>query len=156
MSDDGIGPSVVRLLRERWAFPAEVSLVDGGTCGLDLLPKLNGITRLIIIDAIASGASPGTLMQFVNEEISPALECCLSPHQLGLKELLIAATLIDQKPNNIVLFGMQPSFVGIGDQLTAAVSVQIVHLAEMVLLELCRWGIPVTPLSPLPSMTPVA
>ena len=52
MSDDGIGVRVVQLLAERYRYPAGVTILDGGTLGLDLLPRLEGVERLLVVDAV--------------------------------------------------------------------------------------------------------
>ena len=38
MNDDAAGVRVVQALAEKFVFPEEVTLLDGGTLGLDLLP----------------------------------------------------------------------------------------------------------------------
>lgn len=58
MSDDGVGVRVVQLLQERYRFPEKVTLLDGGTLGLDLLPKLEGVERLLVVDAVKPAAHP--------------------------------------------------------------------------------------------------
>ncbi|WP_369412394.1 hypothetical protein [Geotalea toluenoxydans] len=45
MSDDGVGAKVIQLLQSLYIFPSEVILLDGGTMGIDLLPKLEGVER---------------------------------------------------------------------------------------------------------------
>ena len=40
MSDDGIGVRAVQALAERYRFPDAVTVLDGGTLGLDLLPRV--------------------------------------------------------------------------------------------------------------------
>jgi hydrogenase maturation protease len=140
MGDDGIGVRVVQALQERFRFPAEVALLDGGTLGLDLLPKLEGVERLLVVDAIETGAEPGTMVRLAGEEIPVAMATKLSPHQMGLKDLLSVASLIGCCPSEMVLWGVQPADVAMGMDLTAVVAACLDPLLDAVLGELARWG----------------
>lgn len=132
MSDDGIGPKVVRQLQEEDGLPDGVILLDGGTLGLDLLPHLEGVGQLIIVDAVETGKEPGTVVRLVGEEVPVALETKLSPHQMGLKDLLAVARLMDCLPEEIVLIGVQPQSLEMDTELTPVVSACLPELARMV------------------------
>ena len=141
MTDDGIGVRVVQLIEERYRFPAEVTVLDGGTLGLDLLPRIEEAQRLIIVDAVETGAPPGTLVRLTGEEIPLALETKLSPHQMGLKDLLAVSTLLGQAPQETVLWGVQPESIGMELRLSAPVQAQLEPLVGKVLEELSGWGV---------------
>ena len=49
LRDEGIGVWIAESLRRRWWFPPEVLVIEGGTLGLDLLPRLDAIERLLLI-----------------------------------------------------------------------------------------------------------
>ena len=57
MSDDGVGVKVVQRLQREYRCADSVEIMDGGTLGLDLLPKLEGIERLIVVDAVETGVT---------------------------------------------------------------------------------------------------
>jgi hydrogenase maturation protease len=57
--DDGVGPILVRHLWER-GMPDAVRLADGGTAGMDVAFKMRGAEQVVIVDASATGAAPGT------------------------------------------------------------------------------------------------
>jgi len=141
MSDDGIGVRVVQAIDERYRFPAEVTILDGGTLGLDLLPRIEETERLIIVDAVETGAPAGTLVRMSGEEIPQALETKLSPHQMGLKDLLAVASLLGQAPEEMVLWGVQPESIDMALGLTATVEAQVEPLVARVLAELALWGV---------------
>lgn len=141
MSDDGIGVRVVQRLAERYRFPAGVTLLDGGTLGLDLLPKLEGVTRLLVLDAIETGGRPGTVVRLADDEIPIAMATKISPHQMGLKDLLSVAMLMGFDPEEMVLWGVQPEQIEMGMELSPAVEARLDVMEENVLLELGRWGI---------------
>lgn len=147
MTDDGIGVRVVQRLAASHRFPPGVAVVDGGTLGLDLLPMLEGIDRLLIVDAVETGGPPGTMARLAGEEIPLAFRTKLSPHQMGLQDLLAVADLQGNLPGEMVLWGVQPESVEVGMELTAAVAAREELLKEEVLTELAGWGIVPAPMA---------
>lgn len=145
MSDDGIGVRVVQRLAERYRFPAEVTLLDGGTLGLDLLPRLEGVTKLLVVDAVETGGAPGSVVRLTGEDIPLALETKVSPHQMGLKDLLTVAALQGHVPEEMVLWGVQPANIEIGMELSPSVAARQDALEEEVVRELALWGIAAAP-----------
>jgi hydrogenase maturation protease len=143
MSDDGIGVRVVQLLAERYRYPAGVTILDGGTLGLDLLPRLEGVERLLVVDAVETGQPAGTLVRMAGEEVPVVLETKISPHQMGLKDLLAVAMLQGFAPCEMVLWGVQPALIELGTDLSEAVAARLEPLVGKVLAELTRWGVPV-------------
>ncbi len=145
MADDGVGVLVAQQLQQRYRFPDNVEIMDGGTLGLDLLPKLENITNLIMIDAVETGKQPGTCVRLYGEELPIALETKVSPHQMGLKDLLAVSELMGHSPAEMVLIGVQPGSIDMEIGLTAEVEAQLETLISNVLLELENWGITVLP-----------
>jgi len=140
MSDDGVGVKVVQRLRENYRFPPEVTVVDGGTLGLDLLPMLEGVDKLLVVDAVETGEAPGTIVRLSGAEIPIVLKTKLSPHQMGLQDLLLVAELVGCLPREMVLLGIQPERITMGLELSPALAAQFDILVNKVLLELERWG----------------
>ena len=66
--DDGVGIHVVRRLRAR-PLGERVALEELGTVGPGLLELVLGYRRLIVIDAIQSGAAPGTIHELRPEAL---------------------------------------------------------------------------------------
>jgi hydrogenase maturation protease len=141
MSDDGAGVRVVQHLSNWYRFPEGVVLLDGGTLGLDILPRLEGIDRLLVVDAVDNGKAPGELIRLAGDEVPVALATKLSPHQMGLKDLLAVADLQGILPPEIVLAGVQPGNIEMSMELSDEVEASITGLAELVLSELEMWGI---------------
>lgn len=61
--DDALGPIVVRRMWEQVDLPANVRLLDAGTSGMDVVFQMRGALKVILIDACATGAEPGTVYQ---------------------------------------------------------------------------------------------
>jgi hydrogenase maturation protease len=144
MGDDGAGVRVVQRLQQEYLLPEEVDVMDGGTLGLDILPRLEGVERLIMVDAVETGMPPGTMVRLTGEELPIALETKVSPHQTGLKDLLAVSQLLGHAPAEMVLIGVQPGDIGMGTDLTPAVAGQVNAMLAAVLDELRGWGIEAT------------
>jgi len=136
MSDDGIGPKVIEQLQQNTGLPEGVLLLDGGTLGLDLLPHLEGVQRLIIVDAVEIGQPAGTCVRLAGDEVPIALETKLSPHQMGMKDLLAVARLMGHLPDEIVLIGVQPACLEMDTELTPPIAAALPTLVAMVQAEL--------------------
>jgi len=146
MSDDGIGVKVVRHLADRYRIPEGVELLEGGTMGLNLLGELEGVDRLLVVDALETGGESGTLMRIEGGDISLGIETRLSPHEIGLRDLLSAAALIGEVPAEVVLWGIQPECLDVGEELSPAVANRLDELTDRVADELRRWGFSLNPL----------
>jgi hydrogenase maturation protease len=140
MSDDGVGVKVVQRLQREYLFPESVEVLDGGTLGLDLLPKLEGIDHLIVVDAVETGQKPGSCVRLAGEELPIALETKVSPHQMGLKDLLSVAQLLGQSPAEMVLVGVQPGSIEMDTELTPEVEAVLNTLIDNVLAEIRNIG----------------
>lgn len=145
MSDDGVGVMVAQMLQQRYRFPENVEIMDGGTLGLDLLPKLENITNLILIDAVETGKKAGTCIRLYGQELPIALETKVSPHQMGLKDLLAVSELMGHAPKEMVLIGIQSGSIEMEIGLTPEVEAQLDTLISNVLIELDKWGIVAVP-----------
>ncbi len=145
MSDDAVGVLVAQRIQEQYRFADNVEIVDGGTLGLDLLPKLENITNLIMIDAVETGLKAGTCVRLCGQELPIALQTKISPHQMGLKDLLAVSELMGHSPKEMVLIGVQPGSIEMEFGLTADVEAQLETLVSNVLDELTNWGIIATP-----------
>ncbi len=144
MCDDGVGVVVAQRLQLEYRFADNVEVMDGGTLGLDLLPKLENITNLIMIDAVETGNIAGTCVRLCGQELPFALETKVSPHQMGLKDLLAVSELMGHSPKEMVLIGVQPGSIEMEIGLTSEVEAQLETLISNVLVELDNWGVPAT------------
>ncbi|MBC7247184.1 MAG: HyaD/HybD family hydrogenase maturation endopeptidase [Actinobacteria bacterium] len=133
--DDGVGVHAVRRLRGR--LPADVELVEGGVLGLDLLPYLEGRRKVVFIDGIDAGEEPGAVFRF------PALEAPrggtappVSVHDLGFYELIGAAQLLEQCPEDIIVIAVQVKDMTLGRGLSEEVEAALPAVYRLVEEEL--------------------
>jgi len=140
LSDEGVGIHVAQRLIREYALPEEVLVLDGGTLGLDLLYYLEGIENLLLVDAVLMNQEPGTLKRMVDDEVPSYMSFKMSPHHIGIPDMLFAAKLKGLYPPNVVLWGIQPGVVDIGLDLSEPVSAQVDTLLDNITQELQQWG----------------
>lgn len=145
LRDEGLGVRACERLLERYALAAGVDAVDGGTLGLHLLPYLEGVRNLLILDAVRSDEPPGTLVRLEGEAIPAALAHKMSMHQFGLAELLAVGGLLGEPPQRIVLWGMAPAVMEPGLDLSEPVAASLDALVEAAVGELAAWGVSLAP-----------
>jgi hydrogenase maturation protease len=146
MADEGVGIQVVQRLQESVNLPETVQVLDGGTLGMDLLYYLEGTRRLLIVDAVETGCEPGTVIRLENDEVPAHLSAKMSPHQMGIPDMLFAAKLRDLYPEKIVLLGVQPESLEPSLDLSPTVGALVEPLVQQIVTELVKWGVPVNPL----------
>jgi hydrogenase maturation protease len=140
MTDDGFGVKVVTTLSSRYHFQG-AKLIDGGTLGLDLLPYLEDVDSLLIIDALDMRAEPGKIFRLEGAEVPRAFASKLSVHQMGLQDLLAVAELQGHVPRNLVVWGVQPECIEMCTELTSTVAAAVEPVVTHVLEELQSWGV---------------
>lgn len=140
MGDDSFGLRVLQRLEERWQLPETVELLDGGTWGMNLLPDIEGCDRLLLLDAINTGAAPGTVAVVERENLPRYFALKLSPHQIDIREVLAACDLRGTLPAEVVAMGTQPGEIALTTDLTPAVEATIDAVAELAVARLRAWG----------------
>ncbi len=146
-ADEGFGVRCVEHLAATRAFEGEVTLLDGGTQGLYLLPFLEEADVLLVFDAIDYGLEPGTMKVVLDEDVPAYMGAKqMSLHQTGFQDVLAAAQLTGRCPAHIVLIGVQPvDLKDYGGSLREPVRAQIGPAVEKAVEWLRRWGVEVRP-----------
>ena len=138
-TDDGVGVQALRQLEGDLRIPLEVSFIDGGTFGLELLHYISDATHVLLLDSIDVGEKPGTVIRMVNDELR-GLPCAASVHQVGLADLLAALPLISNVERELVLLGVVPLSTDWGTELTAPVQAAMRTLLDAAVDQLIQWS----------------
>ncbi len=141
LRDEGVGVHAVEALRKNFDFSEDLRLLDGGTLGLDLLPWIEGMERVLFVDAIDLKKDPGTIAVLEDDEIPSRLKPALSFHQIGLSDLLFAVKFMGMNPSKIVLIGIQPEKIETGLTLSETLNENFGQLLHMILEKLKEWGV---------------
>jgi len=138
----------VEQLRRGYHWPDALSLVDGGTLGLALLSTLEDAEEVWILDAVRAEAPPGSLVRLDGEAVESALRERLSPHQVGVADLLDALHWRDRWPARLRVLGLVPDDLRLHVGLSAPVAAGLPALRDAVVSEVRRAGYPVRARSP--------
>lgn len=143
LRDEGLGVQVIRELETRvdrgeLVLPPDTELVDGGTLGLDLLPLISDARALLLVDAIDLGDEPGTIRVLRDEAIQGALSGHVSPHQVGIGDLIAAARLMGTLPVAVALVGVQPLEIAVDLELSPPVRAALPGAVEAAIGEIGR------------------
>jgi hydrogenase maturation protease len=149
-SDEGLGPQAITELERSFAAPPRLALIDGGTSAMELLDDMANADLLLIVDAVAHGAAPGSLVVLEGEQVPLFFTRRLSPHQVGLSDVLATLALADESPRETVIIGVEPASLAMGMDLSPTVAATLPAVIDAVRDRLLRFGLP------LPARRPVA
>ncbi len=138
LSDDGVGVHAARLLKDDPRLPSGVTVLDGGTLGLELIPYASGASRVLLLDAIRSDNPPGTFARMTGADLL-ATTGGWSAHQLGVADLIAALFLVSTHPQDIVVLGVQPANTDWGTTLSRDVEAALAGLVDAALAQLQLW-----------------
>ncbi len=134
MQDEGIGVRAAEELENRYIIPPAVTVMDGGTTGMELFEPIRNCDRLIVADAINTGDRDGSIIRIANDEIPAFFQTKISNHQLGLSDLLGLLRLKNEVPEQVVIIGMVPysleQKLGLSDEATAGLDAMVLKLVE--------------------------
>jgi hydrogenase maturation protease len=133
-----VGLEALETLASVPGIPPSVELVDGGTSGLSLVPRLQSADRVLVLDAVACGRPPGTVVRFDGRELRREDFGRTSPHQIGLGDILSASRLAGG-PEEIVVLGVEPASIRLGVGLSAPVESAVGTLVAAALRQLREW-----------------
>jgi hydrogenase maturation protease len=142
--DDGLGAVAAFLLAERYQGEG-VRILDGGTLGLSLLPYLEDALDAILVDAIRADAPPGSLVRLEGDDVAPAVAARLSPHQVGVADLLDGARWRERLPARLVLVGLVPEALSLGLALSPVLRARLPQLLDAVVDEAGALGYALAP-----------
>jgi hydrogenase maturation protease len=134
--DDGAGLEIVRRLRPR-ANLAEIAVREQESETLGLLEQWEGAEAAVLVDAIHSGAAPGTIhrVDASCEPVPARLASSSSTHAVGLAEAIELARALSRLPARVVLYGVEGLRFDAGIGLSEEVQAVMPTLADAVLRE---------------------
>jgi hydrogenase maturation protease len=131
--DEGIGVHVIQEMK-KMELPGHIELLDIGTSTMDLIAYLDGVKKLIVIDAMKAGGAPGTIYKCKPEDLLPEEEGPISLHEIGLLESLNMAQKMGMKIDTVII-GVEPKVLDWGMELSDEVKSKIPTIIEAVLKE---------------------
>ena len=135
ISDDSIGLRVVAELRRQLAERADIEVSEDYWGGLRLMERMVGFDRAVVIDAICTGAPPGTIHRLRPADLPTQKSA--SAHDVNLPTALAFGRQagVHLPPDEwIHLVGIEAvDILTFSEQLTPAVETAIPRAVELVL-----------------------
>ncbi|MCL4204372.1 MAG: hydrogenase maturation protease [Pirellulaceae bacterium] len=135
VSDDSVGLRVVAELQRQLVGREDVEVTEDYWGGLRLMERMIGYERAIVVDAISTGAAPGTIHRLTTESI--ATQKSASAHDVSLPTALAFGRQAGAKlpeDRNVSLLGIEAQdLVNFSEQCTPAVAAAIPRAVREVL-----------------------
>lgn len=145
LTDEGFGVHVVNQLREDYVFNPPITILDGGTMGMELLTYMRGMTKLLLVDAINGGEAPGTVYEFPHEEMNSYFTDSISVHEVGMQDILRIRALQEDPLEDAVVIGVEPESLELGLTLSDSTQAAVAEVKERILSVLSSWNVTVRP-----------
>ncbi len=145
LSDEGVGVHALAALQQDFELPPGTEVIDGGTAGMELLDALTDVDLLLVFDAVKAGRAPGSLVCLEGDEVPVFFRHKLSPHQVGIGDVLASLRFAGNGPRDLVLVGVEPAVLDLGLSLSAAVAASLPRMIAAAAEQLRRRGIELRP-----------
>jgi hydrogenase maturation protease len=137
-ADDTFGLFVVRRLQK--VLPPDVTVTEHHGEGASLMEAWAGYQFAILIDAVRSGAAPGTRFRIdASVEKVRAEFFHYSSHEFGIAEAIEMARILGQLPQKLVVFGVEGARFGMGEPISGEVEAQIDTIVDSITHEISSY-----------------
>ena len=140
LQDEGLGVRAVEAILNRYDIPPGIELLDGGTAGMSLMEFMAGREQLIIVDAVQTGEPPGSLVSMREDDVPAYFHTHITPHDIGLADVLATLHLTGETPDHILLLGLVPEALELSLELSQTVTDKLDALIDSVVAELRLLG----------------
>ena len=133
-TDDGVGVWIAHQLQREYRDDAQVRILDAGTSGMEVMFKARGSSALILIDAAASGATPGVIFDVPGTELANPAPQRAGAHGFRWDHALHAGRVMFGKafPARISVFLIEAADLSLGLALSAPVATAATALIPLI------------------------
>ncbi len=107
ISDEGAGVLVIQELK-KLDMPNNITLLDGGTMGIDFISFLNKYSQVIIIDCLKTFPNEGNVIQFTLDQVKVNDNNNISIHGIDLNTVINLMCSLNMKIPEILIYGIKP------------------------------------------------
>ncbi|MBS3760477.1 hydrogenase maturation protease [Halodesulfurarchaeum sp.] len=134
MGDDGIGAQVLETLETSTVSErSDVTLANGGTTAFFALEAMSGCDRAIVVDAISTGAEPGTIHTFRYVDGAFADDVPeMTMHDFSFAEALQAGRDAYEIPEEVLIFGVEPKRIEMSMELSEEIEQTVPDLVDLI------------------------
>jgi len=137
MRDEGVGIRLASELMEHLADNPDVEVMDLGTGGLSVIHAIEGREKIIFVDCAIMGQTPGLINRFTPKQVrSKKVRMRYSLHEGDLLNTLRLSRSLEQCPEDIVIFGIEPKEIAHSQRLTSELENNIQQYVQTILKEL--------------------
>lgn len=105
--DEGVGVYAQRYLEENYNFGEDVTLVDGGVLGFQLMTYYQDYDNVVILDTISMEDEAGSIYSIPADELLGLGSYKQNAHEVEIVEMLEICSLLD-KMANVHVVGIVP------------------------------------------------
>lgn len=134
--DDGAGRVAARMIAS--AQVDGVRVIEASGEGAALMDAWRDAESVVLIDAVHSGAAPGTIHRLdARAQPIPSNFFHYSTHAFSVAEAVELARALDQLPPRLIVFGIEGKDFSSGEDLSPEVAAAVEEVARQVKGELC-------------------
>jgi hydrogenase maturation protease len=102
-----------------------------------LLHSIAGRHKVILIDCAKMGLAPGTMRRFTPDDVATVKQMThLSLHEVDILRVIELARMLDQCPDEIVIFGIQPQTIELQMHLTDTLQQRLPEYISQIVQEI--------------------
>ena len=141
--DDQLGWAVLKQLQQKVILdpyiPSRLELMCMDRPGLHLLELMRGAQSVFLIDAVQSDTEIGTIQRLENGDIN-GMSHHFSTHALGVAEAMVMGSILQELPEQVVLYGINighvPCEFSLSEPIVHAIDVLVAQLENDILASL--------------------
>ncbi|BAL26083.1 HyaD/HybD family hydrogenase maturation endopeptidase [Azoarcus sp. KH32C] len=141
LTDEGVGVRLVEELQAGYEIPEVLEVIDGGTAAMELLEDLENLDLLVIADCVRVGQPPASVVVLKDDEVPAFFRARISPHQVGLSDVLATLEITERAPRHVVVVGVQPVDISTSMEQTAPVRAAMPVALQAIRDALAEYGL---------------
>ena len=140
LSDDGVGLAVALAVAERLQSCMSLAVTELNTGGLRLMEAMAGFKRAVVVDAMLSGAPPGTVQQFDSKDFVTTKNT-FSSHDTDFATAYDLGVMAGVSlPEQFSFWGVEArEFDLFGERFTAEVAAAVPVAVERIVAQIIEW-----------------
>ncbi|WP_456387680.1 HyaD/HybD family hydrogenase maturation endopeptidase [Desulfolithobacter sp.] len=142
LRDEGFGVHFVEKFNHLYRVPKNVQVLDGGTAGIMLAPFIENVDVLYVVDTVSLDDEPGSIHRFTDQDVrSGNIQTRMSPHQVGLLEILSLCELRGKSPERVEMITVVPEDLSTGIGLSPRLEPRIGEVLVIIIKCLATHGV---------------
>ena len=140
LSDDGVGIAVANAVADRLKHRMNLTVTELHTGGIRLMEAMAGFKRAVVVDAMLSGATPGTVKRF-NQRDFVTTKNTFSSHDTDFATAYDLGRMVGVPlPGQVSFWGIEAcEFDIFGERFTDAVAAALPGAVDRIVNQITEW-----------------